>query len=155
MVNPVVIPDITSIKDYVGKPLGETDWFTVTQEQIHDFARATGDHQWIHTDVARAETESPSGGTIAHGYLTLSLAPALLPQLLQVDNSSRTVNYGADKVRLPAPVPAGGRVRLAAEIKHVRGVPGGAARVCIGLRFEVEGSRKPCCTAEAIYVYFP
>ncbi|MFT5442770.1 MAG: acyl dehydratase, partial [Myxococcota bacterium] len=102
MSNPVVIPDIASIKNYVGKPLGETDWFIVTQEQIQNFARATGDHQWIHTDVARAESESPFGGTIAHGYLTLSLAPALLPQLLHVDNSSRTVNYGADKVRLPA-----------------------------------------------------
>jgi acyl dehydratase len=155
MASPTSIPDIPSIKEFVGKPLGPTEWLTIGQEQIQDFARATGDHQWIHVDVERAKRESPFGGPIAHGYLTMSLAPALLPQLIQVENSSRTINYGADKVRLPRPVPAGARVRLSAQIKSVRNVPGGAARVTIALRFDVEGEKKPCCTADAIYVYFP
>ncbi len=155
MASPTVIPDIPSIKEFIGKPLGQSDWITISQEQIHDFARATGDHQWIHVDVERAQNESPFGGPIAHGYLTMSLAPTLLPQLMRVDNSSRTINYGADKVRLPVPVPAGARVRLSAQIKHVRNVPGGAARVTIALTFHVEGKTRPCCTADAIYVYFP
>jgi acyl dehydratase len=155
MATPLIIPDIPSIAKYVGKPLGPSDWFTITQEQIHDFARATGDHQWIHVDVERAEKESPFGGPVAHGYLTMALAPALLPQLLRVDNASRTINYGVDKMRLPLPVPAGGSVRLSATIKHVRNVPGGGARVTIRLTFHVEGAKRPCCTADAIYVYFP
>ncbi len=99
MAGPTTIPDIPSLQAYVGSPLGPSDWFTITQEQIQDFARATGDHQWIHTDIERAEKESPFGGPIAHGYLTMSLAPALLPQLLQVSNASRTINYGIDKMR--------------------------------------------------------
>lgn len=155
MTLPTIIPDIATLKTYVGKPLGTTDWHAVTQEQIDDFARATGDHQWIHVDVERAERESPFGGPIAHGYLTIALVPVLLPQLLRVESAARTVNFGIDKMRLPAPMPAGGRVRLSAEIKHVRGIAGGAARVTISLRFEVEGGRKPCCVADVIYIYFP
>jgi acyl dehydratase len=155
MATPTKIPDIQSIKDFIGKPLGESDWYTVTQEQIDFFAKATGDHQWIHVDVERAEKESPFGGTVAHGYLTLALAPALLPQLIRVEGATRTVNFGIDKMRLPSPVPAGARIKLTAEIKHVRNVPGGAARVTISLVFHVEGVKKPCCTCDAIYVYFP
>lgn len=150
-----VIPDIASLKDHVGESLGTTDWVEVSQRQIDEFARATGDHQWIHVDVERARRESPFGGTIAHGYLTISLAPALLPELLVVENCARTVNYGIDKMRLPAPVPAGAKVRLSAEIKHVRDVRGGAARMTIACTFHVEGVRKPCCTANLIYVYYP
>lgn len=150
-----VIPDIPSIKSYVGKPLGTSDWVVISQEQINAFARATGDHQWIHVDVERAKAESPFGGPIAHGYLTIALAPALLPQVLQVENASRTVNYGIDKMRLPSPVPAGARVNLAAEIKHVRDIKGGRARVTLSLTFRVEGVTRPCCTADVIYVYFP
>jgi acyl dehydratase len=155
MTIPTVIPDIPSIKSFVDKPLGTTDWIDVTQEQINDFARATGDHQWIHVDVERATKESPFGGPVAHGYLTISLAPALLPQLLVVENSSKTVNYGIDKMRLPSPVPAGSRVRLSAEIKNVRDVRGGLARVTIAATFHVEGVKKACCTADVIFVYFP
>jgi acyl dehydratase len=155
MASPTIIPDIASIKDHAGKVLGTTDWLTITQEQIDTFAKATGDHQWIHVDVERARRESPFKGPIAHGYLTISLAPALLPQLLRIEKVSNTVNYGIDKMRLPNPVPAGSRVRLTAEIKNVRDIRGGAARVTIGLTFHVEGTTKPCCTANAIYVYFP
>jgi len=154
MPDPLAIPDVASIQEYVGKPLGPSDWVSVSQEQIDQFARATGDDQWIHTDVARARKESPFGTTIAHGYLTLALAPMLLPQLLHVDNASRVINYGADKVRLPVPVPAGAKLRLSGEIKRVRRVPGGAARVTIGLLFHVEHIKRPCCSAEAIFVYF-
>ena len=155
MATRTTIPDISSLASFIGKPLGESDWHTVSQEQIDDFARATGDHQWIHVDVERAEKESPFGGTIAHGYLTMALVPALLPQLLHVEGTTRTVNYGVDKLRLPRPVPAGSRIRLSAEIKNVRNVRGGAARVTISLVFHVEDVKKPCCTGDAIYVYFP
>ena len=155
MAVPILIPDIPSLKDFVGKRLGVSDWFTVSQEQIQHFADATGDHQWIHLDVDRAKSESPFGGTIAHGYLTLSLTPTLLPQLVRVGNSSRTINYGIDKMRLPVPVPAGAQVRLSAEIKHVRNVPGGAARVTFAVKFHLENTAKPCCSADAIYIYFP
>lgn len=155
MANAIVIPDIPSLKSYVGKPLGVSDWTTVTQEQIQQFALATGDHQWIHVDVERSRKESPVGCTIAHGYLTMALTPTLLPQLVQVGNSSRTINYGVDKLRLPVPVPAGSRVRLSAEIKHVRNVPGGAARVTFAVKIHLENTTKPCCTADAIYIYFP
>jgi acyl dehydratase len=152
---PTVIPDIPSLSSFVGQPLGTTVWFEISQERIDDFARATGDHQWIHVDVERAKNESPFGGTIAHGYLTIALAPALLPQLLRVEGSSRTVNYGIEKMRLPSPVPAGSRLQLSAEIKHVRDIRGGSARVTIALSFHVEGVKKPCCSADVIYVYFP
>ena len=152
---PTIVPDIPSIADYVGKPLGTTDWVTLPQQQIDAFAEATGDHQWIHVDVERAARESPFGGTIAHGYLTLALVPRLLSQLLRVDGTSRVINYGIDKLRLPTPVPAGSRVRLSAEIKHVRNVPGGAARVTFAIKIHLENKTKPCCSADAIYVYFP
>jgi acyl dehydratase len=155
MAGPTIVSDIPSIKDHVDKPLGTTDWVTLSQEQINAFAEATGDRQWIHVDVERAARESPFGQTIAHGYLTLALAPRLLSQLLQVENSSRIVNYGIDKMRLPAAVPAGARVRLSAEIKSVRDLPKGGARVVIALELGVEGSRKPALTARAVYVYFP
>jgi acyl dehydratase len=155
MATPTVIPSIGALKQFVGKPLGSSDWVTVTQEQIDAFAEATGDHQWIHVDVERARTQSPFKTTIAHGYLTISLAPALLPQLVRVEGIRMGVNYGLDKMRLPAPVPAGARVRLTAAIKDVREMPGGAARATFGLTFEVEGGSKPACSADAIYVYYP
>jgi len=155
MATPTVIPSIGALKQFVGKPLGTSDWVTVTQEQINAFAEATGDHQWIHVDVERARTQSPFKTTIAHGYLTISLAPALLPQIVRVEGIRMGVNYGLDKMRLPAPVPAGARVRLTASIKDVREMPGGAARATFGLTFEVEGGTKPACSADAIYVYYP
>ncbi|HVP27683.1 MAG TPA: MaoC family dehydratase [Myxococcota bacterium] len=155
MSQPTVIPSVSALKQFLGKPLGRSDWVTVTQEQINAFADATGDHQWIHVDVERAKTQSPFKTTIAHGYLTLSLAPALLPQLVRVEGIRMGVNYGIDKMRLPAPVPAGSRLRLSAELRDVRDLPGGAARATFGLTFEVEGGTKPACTADAIYVYYP
>jgi acyl dehydratase len=155
MPDPIIVPDIAGLKERVGLDLGTTHWVDVTQQQIDGFAAATGDHQWIHTDVARAKAESPFGGTIAHGYLTLALGPALLPGLLQVEKVGRIVNYGIDKMRLPAPVPAGGRVRLSASIKNVRNLPSGGARVTFSLTFEAEGQNKPACTTDAVFAYFP
>ena len=150
-----VVPDIASLKEWVGKSLGTTDWVTVSQEQIDAFATATGDHQWIHVDVDRARRESPFQKTIAHGYLTIALAPVLLAKLLEVQGTSNIVNYGIDKMRLPAAVPAGGRVRLTATLDGLRELPTGGARAVIDLRFDVEGGAKPACTAKVVYVYFP
>jgi len=152
---PSVIPGVSALKEWVGRKLGPSDWVMVEQSRIDAFAEATGDHQWIHVDVERARRESPFGGPIAHGYLTLSLAPALLPQIVRVDGVRMGVNYGVEKMRLPAPVPSGARVRLSGEIKDVREMLGGGARVTFGMTFEVEGGGKPACVADAIYVYYP
>ncbi|CAG1007821.1 3-hydroxybutyryl-CoA dehydratase [Myxococcaceae bacterium] len=155
MANPTVVKDIQSLKPLVGTRLGSSDWVTITQEQIQAFADATGDHQWIHCDVERARRESPFKGTIAHGYLTLSLAPALMPQVVRVEGVRMGVNYGAEKLRLPAPVPAGSRLRMSADLKDVRDLPGGGARATYGLAFEVEGQTKPVCVVDVIFVYYP
>ena len=149
------IPSLAALADFVGSPLGVSEWTTVSQERIDAFAAATGDRQWIHCDPARAERESPFGGTVAHGYLTLSLAPALLATIVRVGGATAAVNAGIDRMRLSAPVPAGSRLRLAAEIANVRNVPGGAVRVAFRLRFEVEGSARPACTATVVYLYYP
>ena len=126
----------------------------VERRQIDAFADVTGDRQWIHTDVERAKSESPFQKTVAHGYLTLSLIPVLLPKLLVVEKVRMVVNYGFEKVRLPAPVLSGSRIRMSAEITRVRRVPGGGARVNFALQVEAEGQRKPACTADAVYAYF-
>lgn len=155
MANPTIVPDIPSLKSQVGRSLGTSEWVTISQEQINAFAEATGDHQWIHVDVERARRESPFQTTIAHGYLTLSLGPALLPQIVRVEGIRMGVNYGLDKLRFPAPVPAGSRVRLQAELKDVRDMPGGAVRATFGLTFEVDGGSKPACVADVLFVYYP
>jgi acyl dehydratase len=154
MAEPTVIESVRALRDYLGKPLGPSDWTTITQERIDAFAAATGDHQWIHCDVERARRESPWRGTIAHGYLTLSLAPVLLAQIVVIRDMKTVVNTGADKVRLSSPVPAGSRVRMSAEFKDAREVPGSGLRVSVALRFEVEGNPKPACLATVNYVYF-
>lgn len=155
MPNPTVVPDLPSLKSMIGKPLGTSDWVTVSQQQIDRFAEATGDHQWIHVDAERAKRESPFKTTIAHGYLTLSLGPALLPQIVRVEGIRMGVNYGLDKLRFPSPVPSGSRVRLSAELKDVRDMPGGGVRATFGLTFELEGGAKPACVADALFVYYP
>jgi acyl dehydratase len=154
MSNPTIVHGIPGLKPLVGTRLGVSDWVTVSQQQIDRFADATGDHQWIHCDVERAKRESPFKGTIAHGYLTISLAPALMPQVVRVEGVRMGVNYGVDKMRLPSPVPAGARLRMSAELKDVRELPGGGARATFGLTFELEGQTKPACIADVIYVYY-
>jgi acyl dehydratase len=152
---PTVISEIAAVKDYVGVELGVSDWITITQERIDAFANATDDHQWIHSDVERARRESLWKETIAHGYLTLSLTPALLRQILIIEGTTTAINTGIEKMRLSSPVLAGSRVRLSAMIKHARDLPRSGMRVVIHANLEVEGSSKPACTADVIYVSLP
>ena len=144
---------IADMKEKVGTHLGYSDWLTVTQQQVDLFADATGDHQWIHVDPERAKKESPFGGPIAHGYLTLSLAPVLLSQVYSVSGTSMGLNYGLNRVRFPTPVPVGSRLRLGATLQALEEIPGGA-QVVVAMTFEVEGQEKPACVAEAVYRFY-
>lgn len=135
--------------DLVGADLGVTEWSPVTQEQVNQFADATGDHQWIHIDVERATAESPFGGPIAHGYLTLSLVNLFLPELLTVENFSMGINIGLDKVRFPGPVPVGSRLRGRGEIVAAQEAKGGV-QVTVRITVEREGSDKPVCVADTV-----
>ena len=137
-----------ALRGAVGTHLGFSDWMEITQERIDLFAEATGDRQWIHVDPERAKS-GPFGTTIAHGYLTLSITNLFLPQLLRVPAAKLGVNYGANKVRFPAPVPVGSRIRMGAEIIDVRDVPGGL-QVTARNTVEIEGHDKPGCVVEAI-----
>lgn len=137
----------------VGKTLGPTDWLTIEQARIDQFAEATGDHQWIHVDPVRA-ADGPFGCTIAHGYLTLSLANLFLPQMLEVTNTSMGVNYGADTIRFPAPVKVGARVRGTGEIRQVEAYRGGV-RAVVRVTVEVEGSERPGCVVDTISIFYP
>jgi acyl dehydratase len=148
-----IINGIEELKSKVGEHLGYSDWLEVTQDRVNLFADATGDHQWIHVDVERANAESPFGGPIAHGYLTLSLAPSMVPQVVQVHGFSMAVNYGAGKVRFPSPVPVGSKLRAGVELTGVEDVKGGV-QVEMRLTFEVESAAKPSCVAEVLYRYF-
>jgi acyl dehydratase len=143
---------IDDLSARVGEHLGYSDWTEITQDQVNRFADATGDHQWIHVDPERAKA-GPFGGPIAHGYLTLSLAPALLPEVVRVEGISMGVNYGCNKVRFPSPVPVGSKLRLGAQLAAVDPVEGGA-QVTLDLTFEVEGAPKPSCVAQVVYRYY-
>ncbi|MEV0339258.1 MaoC family dehydratase [Nocardia sp. NPDC050713] len=132
----------------VGKPLGVSDWYTVTQQQIDQFAAATGDHQWIHTDPERAAS-GPFGATVAHGYLTLSLIPYFSERLFSVTGARMGVNYGTEKVRFPAPVPVGSRLRDQAELLDVTHTDNGA-RLTMRHTIQIEGSTKPACVADTL-----
>lgn len=144
---------IAGLKELVGTHLGYSDWLEITQERVDTFADATGDHQWIHVDPERAAKESPFGGPIAHGYLTLSLGPALMPQILRVNGTRMGVNYGCGKVRFPSPVPVGSNLRLGAALDAVDDLGGGWAQISMTFTFEVEGADKPACVAEIIFRY--
>ena len=133
-----------------GKELGTSPWIEITQERVNTFADATDDHQWIHVDVERAKKESPFGGPIAHGYLTLSLLIPLWSHVLTVTDATAVVNYGLNKVRFPAPVPVGGRIRLTATLTDVTEVTGGL-QITASAVIELEGSGKPACVAEPIF----
>ncbi len=144
------INGIAGILAVVGEHLGYSDYVEITQEQVNKFAEATGDFQWIHIDVERAKKESPFGGPIAHGYLTLALGPALYPQVVRFTGFSLGVNYGANKVRFMSPVPVGGRVRLGVQVLAAEEIAGGA-QTTMQFTFEVEGTAKPACVAEIIF----
>jgi acyl dehydratase len=148
-----ILKGIEGLKEKVGEHLGYSDWLEVTQDQVNRFADATGDTQWIHVDPERAAKESPFGGPIAHGYLTISLAPVLLSKVMRVEGISMGVNYGINKLRFPAPVPVGGRLRAGATLAAVEDIPGGAQGT-LDVTFEVEGQEKPACVAQVVYRYY-
>jgi acyl dehydratase len=141
---------IAELPTLVGTELGTSDWHEVTQDAVNLFADATGDHQWIHVDVERARAESPFGGPIAHGYLTLSLLVPLLAQVLTVGDAVMGVNYGLNKVRFPSPVPVGSKVRATASLTEVTEIAGGLQYV-LAVTVEREGGDKPVCVAEPVY----
>jgi acyl dehydratase len=142
------ISGLDELRRAEGETLGTSDWHEVTQAAIDTFADVTGDHQWIHVDPKRAK-ETPFGGTIAHGYYTLSLAPALTEQVLALDGFAFAVNYGLDRVRFPAPLPVGSKVRLTVKLASLQEIPGGA-QITLELTFERDGGDKPVCVAETI-----
>jgi acyl dehydratase len=142
------ITGLDELRDAEGEVLGTSDWHEVTQADVDTFADVTGDHQWIHVDPERAR-QTPFGGTIAHGYYTLSLAPRLSDQILRLDGFAFGLNYGLNKVRFPAPVPVGARVRMTCKLAKLEDIPGGA-QVTFENTFEVEGGDKPVCVAESL-----
>ena len=147
-----VFENLDEVRAAVGTHLGYSDWLEITQDRVNLFADATGDHQWIHVDPERAKG-GPFGTAIAHGYLTLSLAPVYLGEVLTVEGTTMGVNYGCNKVRFPAPVPVGSNLRLGVEVAGVEDVTGGV-QVALDLTFETEGSTKPSCVAQVVYRYF-
>jgi len=138
----------------VGNELGASDWLEIDQARIDKFADATGDHQWIHVDPERAK-DGPFGSTIAHGYLTMSLVNLFLPQILEVQNVSMGVNYGADKLRFPAPVPVGSRIRGRGELVAAEEVKGGAIQAKVRVTVEIAGGERPACVVETISRFVP
>jgi acyl dehydratase len=144
----LTLTGLDEIKDHVGKELGVSEWHLVTQEKIDEFAQVTGDDQWIHIDPERAR-ESPFGGTIAHGYYTLSLAPRFSYDMFKFEGIAFGVNYGLNRVRFPAPMPVGGKLRMRAKLASIEEIPGGA-QLTTELTFEREGADKPVCVAESL-----
>ena len=147
------IESLEALKTLVGEHLGYSEYMVIDQARVQLFADATGDQQWIHTDPERAKAQSPFGGPIAHGYLTLSLGPVLLPQIFSVGGVAMGVNYGTNKVRFMAPVPVGAKLRAGVKVLAVDDIAGGA-QVTIETTFETEGSSKPSCVAEVIFRYY-
>jgi len=143
-----------ALADVVGEEVAVSDWITVEQDAIDAFAETTGDRQWIHVDRARAARESPTGTTIAHGYLTLSLVPALLQSCLRVDGVAMALNYGLDRVRFPAPLPAGGRIRARATLAALAQVAGGV-QATWHVDVETDGGKRPVCSAQLLARYLP
>jgi acyl dehydratase len=147
---PLTVEGIDQLKELVGQTVGPSEWREVTQEQIDAFAELSGDDQWIHVDVERAEKESPFGTTVAHGNLTLSMIDGMRRELLVSTGFKLGVNYGWNKVRFPAPVPTGSRVRASVEVLTVDDVGGGWFQVTQRWTVEVEGNEKPACVAESV-----
>ena len=141
----------TDLLDLVGTPLGVSDWHEITQERVNLFAEATGDHQWIHVDPVRAAA-GPFGTTIAHGYLTLALAPLFLAEVVRIEKLTAALNYGLNKVRFPAPVPVGGRLRGALTLRSAEERPAGI-EATFDLVYELDGATRPACVAEVVGLY--
>jgi acyl dehydratase len=144
---------LDELKALAGADLGHTGWLEITQDRVNAFADATDDHQWIHVDPQKAAA-GPFGGTIAHGYLTLSLVIHLFSELAEVRGVSMGINYGLNKVRFPAPVPVGSKVRLAARVGAVEDAGVNAVQAVMDYTIELEGSEKPACVAQAVFRYY-
>jgi len=144
---------LDELKALAGADLGHTGWLEITQDRVNAFADATSDHQWIHVDAERAAA-GPFGGTIAHGYLTLSLVVHLMNELLDVRGVSMGINYGLNKVRFPAPVPVGSKVRLAAQVGAVEDAGVNAVQAVVDVTVELAGSEKPACAAQTVFRYY-
>ncbi|MBL1098389.1 MaoC family dehydratase [Streptomyces coffeae] len=145
----IAVKGVEGVRDLpLGEELGHSDWYEVTQEAVNQFADATGDHQWIHVDPERA-AEGPFGGPIAHGYLTLSLVPRLLPEIIELSGFGMGVNYGCQRVRFPSPVPVGSRLRAGAVLDEVAEIKGGV-QLTITMTFTVENEPKPACVATVL-----
>jgi len=153
-VGPVLVETPKSLNEYVGKEIGVSEWLTITQERIAQFAEATEDRQWIHLDRERAAKESPYGTTIAHGFLTLSLISRFMKDVIQIRSGvGMAVNYGLNRVRFPSPVRAGAKIRARVTLLSVKQVPG-AHETAFSVTVESEGGEKPCCVAELIVRYY-
>jgi len=145
-----VIGSIEEARALVGRELGLSDWMTIDQQRVNDFADVTGDHQWIHVDVERAKRESPYQTPIAHGFLTLSLIPALSKDTFRLENAKLAINYGLNKVRFLSAVPVGSRVRARSELVDVAAKPDGSADLTVRHTIEIDGSERPAAVAEMI-----
>ncbi|WP_326599815.1 MaoC family dehydratase [Streptomyces sp. NBC_01803] len=152
MAEPRIFTSPEELRAAVGERLGTSDWLEIDQKKVDLFAEATGDHQWIHVDPERAAA-GPFGTTIAHGYLTLALLPVFVPQVVRVEGVRMALNYGVNKVRFPAPVPVGSRVRASAAIAEVTDV-GEGVQVALAVTVEREGGSKPVCVAESVTRYY-
>jgi acyl dehydratase len=150
----LILESLQSLKDYVGREIATTGWLPITQERIQQFAEATGDRQWIHVNPERAQRESPYGAAIAHGFLTLSLMSHFMREAIQLPGNVRqTINYGLNRVRFPAPVRAGEKIRARIRLQSYRELPD-SVEVIFDITIETEGAGKPCCVAEWILRYF-
>ena len=150
---PTVFERPAQLKQAVGRHLGHSEWMEVTQQRVNGFADATDDHQWIHVDPERA-ARGPFGGCIAHGYLTLSLVNRFLPEIVEVRGIAMGVNYGADRVRFPAPVRVGARIRGGAELIEVEDTRDGAVQAKIRVTVEIEGGERPACVVDTVSRYY-
>ncbi|MGH0030152.1 MAG: dehydratase [Myxococcota bacterium] len=151
---PVILPGFKAARYYTGASLGATDWFVIDQARVDAFGRATGADDWIYCDPERAERESPWKAPVVQGYLLLSLAPDLLPRLVELIGWKTAVNAGVEGCTFPAPAPVGSRIRMAAVLDRARHVPGGGVRLTFAVEFQVEGASDPACVARVHYVYF-
>jgi acyl dehydratase len=152
----ITIPDLARLRELAGQDVGASDWVVVDQDRITAFADATGDHQWIHVDAARAAAETPFGTTIAHGFLTLSLISALMRNALSLGGLRMTINYGLNRVRFVSPLPAGSRIRARIRLAEIAEVEGGdATQATWNVTVEREGAERPCLVADWLVRYYP
>ncbi|MFB4316007.1 MaoC family dehydratase [Actinomadura sp. 21ATH] len=149
----ITVTGLDEIRALAGKDLGHSEWLEITQDRVNTFADATDDHQWIHTDAEKAK-DGPFGGTIAHGYLTLSLVIPLFNDLLAIRGMKMSINYGLEKVRFPSPVKVGAKIRLAASVAEVTDVAGDGVQMACDFTVEIEGAGKPACVARPIYRHY-